>query len=62
MDIYWIDWIIIEGIKYIILGHWFFGMEFNQKRSRYLVLGYPVLLLLVGYFVNWFEIYPYYHL
>jgi len=63
MDMYtWIDRIIIEGIKYIILGHWFFGMEFSQKESRYLVLSYPILLLLVGYFVNWFQIYPYYHL
>lgn len=29
-----------EGIKFVLLGHWIFGYEFNQKKTRYLILLY----------------------
>ncbi|MCI8769881.1 MAG: GHKL domain-containing protein [Lachnospiraceae bacterium] len=47
----WVYHIIIEGIKYIIIGHYFFGFEYSQKKTRYLpilyVLSIPVVQILI---------------
>ncbi len=47
----WVYHIIIEGMKYIIIGHYFFGFEYNQKKTRYLpilyVLSIPVVQILI---------------
>lgn len=43
----WIYQIVVEGIKYVILGHWFFGYEFSQKKTRYLLVLYPIMIPLV---------------
>lgn len=43
----WIYQIVIEGIKYVVLGHWFFGYEFNRKKTRYLLALYPPMIPVV---------------
>lgn len=41
MSIYeWVYHVLGEGIKFVLLGHWIFGYEFNQKKTRYLALLY----------------------
>lgn len=36
----WVYHVLGEGIKFVLLGHWIFGYEFNQKKTRYLILLY----------------------
>ena len=30
----WIYQIIVEGMKYIIIAHWFLGFTFSQKKDK----------------------------
>jgi len=43
----WIYQIVVEGIKYVVLGHWFFGYEFNRNKTRYLLVLYPLMIPVV---------------
>lgn len=43
----WIYQIVVEGLKYVVLGHWFFGYEFNRKKTRYLLVLYPLMIPVV---------------
>lgn len=43
----WIYQIVVEGSKFIILGHYFFGYEFSKKNTRYLLVLYPLLIPVV---------------
>lgn len=43
----WIYQIVVEGLKYVVLGHWFFGYEFNRKKTRYLLVLYPLIIPVV---------------
>lgn len=48
----WIYQIVVEGLKYVVLGHWFFGYEFNRKKTRYLLLLYPLMIPVVEMLVE----------
>lgn len=49
MDVFdWIFQIAVEGMKYLILGYYFFGYIFNRKRTRYLLALYLLLIPVVG--------------
>lgn len=43
----WIYWIAIEGIKVLMVGHYFFGYEWNKGKTRFLLFGYPIIVLAV---------------
>ncbi len=45
----WIYQIIVEGMKYIIIAHWFLGFTFSQKKTKYFLLIYPVVVPVVQY-------------
>lgn len=49
----WIYQIVVEGLKYVVLGHWFFGYEFNRKKTRYLLLLYPLMIPVVEMLVDY---------
>lgn len=50
MEMYeWIYQIVIEGIKYVLIAHWFLGFEFNRRKTKYLLLLYPLLVPVVEY-------------
>lgn len=50
MEMYeWIYQIVIEGIKYVLIAHWFLGFEFNCRKTRYLLFLYPLLIPVVEY-------------
>lgn len=50
MEMYeWIYQIAIEGIKYVLIAHWFLGFEFNHRKTKYLLLLYPLLIPVVEY-------------
>ncbi|HBI62697.1 MAG TPA: hypothetical protein DDY31_16080, partial [Lachnospiraceae bacterium] len=50
MEMYeWIYQIAIEGIKYVLIAHWFLGFEFNRRKTKYLLLLYPLLIPVVEY-------------
>lgn len=62
MSVYgWIYQIVVEGIKYVILAHWFFGFEFNKKRTRYLLAIYPLLIPIVEYWDNLYIVFIFYY-
>lgn len=44
----WINQIVVEGIKYVLLAHWFFGFEFSRKKNKYFVILYLVALPLLA--------------
>lgn len=48
----WIYNILIEGLKYIIIGYFFFGYEFSRKKSRYWLVLYPLLIPLAEWIGN----------
>ena len=48
----WIYQIVVEGLKYVVLGHWFFGYEFNRKKTRYLLVLYPLMIPVVEMLVE----------
>lgn len=43
----WIYWIAIEGIKVLLVGHYFFGYEWNKGKTRFLLGLYLILALIV---------------
>lgn len=43
----WLYQIVVEGLKYIILGHWFFGFSFSQKKTKFWLLAYFLLIPVV---------------
>ena len=48
MDVYeWIYQILVEGIKYVVVAHWFFGYEFSRKKTRFLFILYPLMIPVV---------------
>ena len=44
----WIYLIVVEGIKVLLVGHYFFGYEWNKGKTRFLLCLYFVLFLIVG--------------
>lgn len=54
----WIYNIVVEGLKYIIIGHYFFGYEFSRKKTSYLLLLYPLMIPMV----EWIGIYDFSYL
>lgn len=52
----WIYEIVVEGAKYVIIGHWFFGYEFNKKKTRYLLALYPLLIPVIEVLMNYMGI------
>lgn len=48
MDVYeWIYLMVVEGIKYVLVAHYFFGYEFNRKKTKYLLVLYPLMIPVV---------------
>ena len=43
----WLYHIVVDGLKYIIIGHYFFGYKFSEKKSKYLLLLYPLFIPIV---------------
>lgn len=43
----WIYQIVVEGLKYIILGHWFFGFPFRQDKAKFWLAGYFLMIPVV---------------
>lgn len=46
----WIDRIFIEGLKYVLIGHFLFGYEFRQDNKKFAILLYPLLIPAAEYF------------
>ena len=57
----WIYQIVVEGLKYIILGHWFFGFPFRQDKAKFWLAGYflmiPVVEILDNPYITFFFCY-----
>ena len=54
MDVYeWIYQILVEGIKYVVVAHWFFGYEFSRKKTRFLAVLYPLMIPVVQMLVEY---------
>lgn len=48
MDVYeWIYLMVVEGIKYVLVAHYFFGYKFNRKKTKYLLVLYPLMIPVV---------------
>lgn len=45
----WIYQIIVEGMKYVLIAHWFLGFTFSQKKAKYFLLIYPLVIPVVEY-------------
>lgn len=43
----WIYQIVVEGLKYIILGHWFLGFPFRQDKAKFWLAGYFLMIPVV---------------
>ena len=43
----WIYLIVVEGIKVLLVGHYFFGYDWNKKKTKFLLCLYFVLALVV---------------
>lgn len=43
----WIYLIVVEGIKVLLVGHYFFGYEWNKGKTRFLLCLYLLFILLV---------------
>ena len=43
----WIYQIVVEGLKYIILGHCFFGFPFRQDKAKFWLAGYFLMIPVV---------------
>lgn len=48
----WIYWIAVEGIKVLLVGHYFFGYEWNKGKTRFLLLAYPMIALVIESLVD----------
>lgn len=57
----WLNQIFIEGIKYILIAHYFLGLEFRKGKKRYLLILYPVILLTMKYWNNRDVLFLYYY-
>ena len=58
------DWtyqIVVEGIKYILIAHYFLGFEFSRGKKRGLLLLYPLGIPIVEYWDNLYIVYSYYY-
>ena len=43
----WIYLIVVEGIKGLLVGHYFFGYEWNKRKTRFLILLFPIIALVI---------------
>ena len=57
----WIYQIVVEGIKYILIAHYFLGFEFSRGKKRGLLLFYPLGIPIVEYWDNLYIVYSYYY-
>ena len=57
----WLNQIFIEGIKYILVAHYFLGFEFSKGKVRCLPFFYLVSLLIIEYWDNQNVIFLYYY-
>lgn len=57
----WLEQIFIEGIKYILVAHYFLGFEFSRGKKKYLLIIYPVVLLIMKYWNNRDVLFLYYY-
>ena len=57
----WLNQIFIEGIKYILISHYFLGFEFRKGKKKYLLFLYLVFLLVIEYWNNQDAIFLYYY-
>lgn len=57
----WIYQIVVEGIKYILIAHYFLGFEFSRGKKRGLLLLYPLGIPIVEYWDNLYIAYSYYY-
>lgn len=57
----WIYQIVVEGIKYILIAHYFLGFEFSRGKKRGLLLLYPLGIPIVEYWDNLYIVYSYYY-
>lgn len=58
------DWtyqIVVEGIKYILIAHYFLGFEFSKGKKRGLLLLYPLLIPVVEYWDNLYIVFLHYY-
>ncbi len=53
--------IFIEGIKYILIAHYFLGLEFRKGKRKYMLFIYFLFLLLIEYWNNQELIFLYYY-
>lgn len=56
----WLDQIFLNGIKYIIVAHYFLGFEFSKSKRKYLLFLYPLILLIMEYQGNQDVMFLYY--
>ena len=64
MDLSVYDWvyqIIVEGIKYILIAHYFLGFAFAKRKTAYLLFLYLALIPAVEYSDNRYIIFSYYY-
>lgn len=57
----WIYQIVVEGIKYILIAHYFLGFEFSRGKKSGLLLLYPLGIPIVEYLGNLYIVYSYYY-
>lgn len=46
----WFDRILIEGLKYLLIGHFLFGYKFRESNRKFTILLYPLLIPVAEYF------------
>ena len=64
MDLSVYDWVyqtIVEGIKYILIAHYFLGFAFAKRKTAYLLFLYLALIPAVEYSDNRYIIFSYYY-
>ena len=57
----WVYQIIVEGIKYILIAHYFLGFAFAKRKTAYLLFLYLALIPAVEYSDNRYIIFSYYY-
>lgn len=57
----WLEQILIEGIKYILIAHYFLGFEFSKEKKKYVLFLYSVILLIMIYWNNRNVLFLYYY-
>jgi len=57
----WLDQILLEGIKHILVAHYFLGLKFSKKKRIGLLLLYLLLIPAVGYWDNLYIVHMYFY-